>query len=109
MATQRRINTQEKTHLDQDDTRSEPKSNISPAVPSYVSTPFSSYHFLNVSTEILTLTSSVIIKLLGFTFAMITLPIGSYFLSVNTIFGGTSPKISHNMLCHGRPVMRSFS
>lgn len=34
MATQRRINTQEKTHLDQDDTQSSPKSNISPAVPS---------------------------------------------------------------------------
>lgn len=31
---------------------------------------------------------SVIAKLLGFTFAMITLPIGSYFMAVNTIFKG---------------------
>lgn len=32
--------------------------------------------------------SSVIVKLLGFTFAMITLPIGLYFLTVKTIFKG---------------------
>lgn len=37
MATQRRINTTEKTHLDQDEVRLEPKSNITPAVPSFVS------------------------------------------------------------------------
>lgn len=36
MATQRRINTTEKTHLDQDEVRLEPKSNITPAVPSFV-------------------------------------------------------------------------
>ena len=34
--------------------------------------------------------SSVIAKLLGFTFAMIVLPISSYFGSVNFIFGGNS-------------------
>ncbi|KAL1585728.1 Vacuolar ATPase assembly integral membrane protein VMA21 [Cladosporium halotolerans] len=67
MATQRRINTSEKTHLDQDDTKSGPESNIAPAVP-----------------------SSIIFKLLAFTVAMITLPIGSYFLSVNALFGGNS-------------------
>ncbi|KAM0709140.1 hypothetical protein Q7P35_003176 [Cladosporium inversicolor] len=67
MATQRRINTTEKTHLDQDEVRLEPKSNITPAVP-----------------------STIIYKLLAFTFAMITFPIGSYFLSVNMIFGGNS-------------------
>ncbi|KAK4499478.1 hypothetical protein PRZ48_009993 [Zasmidium cellare] len=66
MATQR-IRTTEKTHLDQDETKAEVKSNITPAVP-----------------------SSVIAKLLGFTFAMITLPIGSYFFTVNTLFGGNS-------------------
>lgn len=33
-------------------------------------------------------TRPVILKLLGFTFAMIILPIGSYFLTVNTIFQG---------------------
>lgn len=31
----------------------------------------------------------VIFKLLGFTFAMIVVPIGSYFLTVHTIFQGT--------------------
>ncbi|GAB7334207.1 hypothetical protein MBLNU13_g06263t2 [Cladosporium sp. NU13] len=69
MATQRRINTTEKTHLDQDEVRLEPKSNITPAVPSFVAPKPA---------------------LLAFTFAMITFPIGSYFLSVNTIFGGNS-------------------
>jgi hypothetical protein len=34
------------------------------------------------------LASSVIYKLLGFTFAMIILPIGSYFVTANTIFKG---------------------
>lgn len=31
---------------------------------------------------------AVIFKLLGFTFAMITLPIGTYFMTVNTVFKG---------------------
>ena len=31
---------------------------------------------------------SVIAKLLGFTFAMVILPIGSYFVTVNSLFGG---------------------
>ena len=31
---------------------------------------------------------TVIIKLLGFTLAMIAGPIGVYFLSLNTVFGG---------------------
>ncbi|KAK5172110.1 vacuolar ATPase assembly integral membrane protein vma21 [Saxophila tyrrhenica] len=66
MAT-RRINASEKTHLDQDDSKLEPKSNISPAVP-----------------------SSVIAKLLAFTAAMIVLPIGSYFMTVNAVFKGNS-------------------
>ncbi|KAK4550384.1 vacuolar ATPase assembly integral membrane protein vma21 [Oleoguttula mirabilis] len=66
MAT-RRITTQEKTHLDQDEIKQGAKSNISPAVP-----------------------GSVIAKLLGFTFAMITLPIGSYFVTVNNLFGGNA-------------------
>lgn len=30
----------------------------------------------------------MIIKLLAFTFAMIVVPIGSYFATVNTVFGG---------------------
>lgn len=33
---------------------------------------------------------SVIVKLLGFTAAMVILPIGSYFVTVNTIFRGAS-------------------
>ena len=36
----------------------------------------------------LTAGRSVIAKLLGFSFAMITLPISSYFMSVNMLFGG---------------------
>jgi len=43
------------------------KSNIAPAVPAHV-----------------------IYKLLGFTLAMVVGPIGSYFLSLNFIFGGNS-------------------
>ncbi|TKA22884.1 Vacuolar ATPase assembly integral membrane protein vma21 [Salinomyces thailandicus] len=66
MAT-RRFDTQEKTALDQDEVSRGKPSNISPAVP-----------------------GSVIAKLLGFTFAMITLPIGSYFASVNMLFRGNS-------------------
>ncbi len=30
----------------------------------------------------------VILKLLGFTLAMIVVPIGSYFVTLNTIYGG---------------------
>ncbi|KJK83636.1 hypothetical protein H634G_00869 [Metarhizium anisopliae BRIP 53293] len=64
MATRRIIST-EKTILEKDDQPE--KSNISPAVP-----------------------KDVIFKLLGFTFAMIVVPISSYFLTVHTIFKGNS-------------------
>ncbi|QLI74031.1 Vacuolar ATPase assembly integral membrane protein vma-21 [Metarhizium brunneum] len=64
MATRRIIST-EKTILEKDDQPE--KSNISPAVP-----------------------KDVIFKLLGFTFAMIVVPIGSYFLTVHTVFKGNS-------------------
>ena len=43
---------------------------------------------LSANNELL-LYSNIIFKLLAFTFAMVTFPIGSYFLSVNMIFGGT--------------------
>ncbi|KAK3394169.1 hypothetical protein B0H63DRAFT_517315 [Podospora didyma] len=71
MAT-RRIISQEKTLLEKDDSiGSSPaanvKSNIAPAVP-----------------------AAVIIKLLAFTFAMIVVPIGSYFVTVNNVFSGNS-------------------
>ncbi|KAG8164776.1 hypothetical protein KVR01_005051 [Diaporthe batatas] len=69
MATQRIIST-EKTILDKDDMdsgSSGSKSNIAPAVP-----------------------MDVIVKLLAFTFAMIVVPIGSYFATVNTVFKGNS-------------------
>ncbi|RFU72829.1 vacuolar atpase assembly integral membrane vma21 [Trichoderma arundinaceum] len=65
MAT-RRIIASERTILEKDDTAEE-KSNISPAVP-----------------------KDVIFKLLGFTAAMIIIPIGSYFLTVHTVFKGNS-------------------
>lgn len=82
MAT-KRIATTEKTHLDQDETKRDPVSNISPAVPSYTN-PYQTEN--NLLTDIY---RSVIAKLLAFTVAMIVLPIGSYFASVNTIFGGS--------------------
>ena len=92
MATQRRINTTEKTHLDQDEVRLEPKSNITPAVPSFVSPKpaMSGNIFLIKSWVANTPCRSIIFKLLAFTVAMITFPIGSYFLSVDLIFGGMS-------------------
>ncbi|EMT66689.1 vacuolar ATPase assembly integral membrane protein vma21 [Fusarium odoratissimum] len=65
MAT-RRIVATEKTFLDKDDPIDE-SSSTAPAVP-----------------------SQVIYKLLAFTFAMIVVPIGSYFLTVNTVFRGNS-------------------
>ncbi|KAF3762355.1 hypothetical protein M406DRAFT_263252 [Cryphonectria parasitica EP155] len=71
MATRRIIST-EKTILDKDDTvgaspAADQKSDIKPAVP-----------------------TDVILKLLGFTLAMIVLPIGSYYATVNTVFKGNS-------------------
>jgi len=66
MATNRRIVSQEKTHLDQDEIKQQP-SIITPAVPQHV-----------------------IVKLLLFTFAMLVLPISSYFLTLNTLYSGNS-------------------
>ncbi|KAF2403804.1 vacuolar ATPase assembly integral membrane protein [Trichodelitschia bisporula] len=34
--------------------------------------------------------ANVIVKLLSFTFAMVTLPIGSYFFTLNSLFNGNS-------------------
>ncbi|KAF2963542.1 hypothetical protein GQX73_g10030 [Xylaria multiplex] len=73
--TSRRIISSEKTILDKDDEDLQPsssgagggQSSTAPAVP-----------------------MDVIIKLLAFTFAMVVIPIGSYFLTVNTIFSGNS-------------------
>ncbi|OTB02337.1 hypothetical protein M426DRAFT_24815 [Hypoxylon sp. CI-4A] len=68
MATRRIIST-EKTILDKDDDdiSQRQSSSTAPAVP-----------------------MDVIFKLLAFTFAMVLMPIGSYFLTVNTIFKGNS-------------------
>ncbi|KAI3400285.1 hypothetical protein diail_3666 [Diaporthe ilicicola] len=71
MATQRIISS-EKTILEKDDIvgaspAADTQSSIAPAVP-----------------------MDVIVKLLAFTFAMIVVPIGSYFATVNTIFKGNS-------------------
>lgn len=84
MAT-RRITTQEKTHLDQDEVATQGKSNIAPAVPKYAHLFDSLYEIINADTSYF---REVIIKLLLFTFAMIILPIGSYFVTLNTIYGG---------------------
>jgi vacuolar ATPase assembly integral membrane protein VMA21 len=40
-----------------------------------------------------TFTRDVILKLLAATLAMIVVPIGSYFLTVNTVFKGTCPLV----------------
>ncbi|KAL2180314.1 uncharacterized protein P884DRAFT_297001 [Thermothelomyces heterothallicus CBS 202.75] len=71
MAT-RRIISQEKTILEKDDSigsspAANEKSNIAPAVP-----------------------TSVIMKLLAFTLGMIVIPIGSYYVTVDTLFSGNS-------------------
>ncbi|KAK4464902.1 hypothetical protein QBC42DRAFT_262585 [Cladorrhinum samala] len=71
MAT-RRIISQEKSILEKDDhVGSSPaaseKSNIAPAVP-----------------------AAVIFKLLAFTFGMIVIPIGSYYVTVDNLFNGNS-------------------
>jgi len=66
MAT-RRIANSERTVLEKDDHGPEEKSDIAPAVP-----------------------KDVIFKLLGFTLAMVVLPIGSYFATVNTVFKGNA-------------------
>ncbi|KIW07675.1 uncharacterized protein PV09_01615 [Verruconis gallopava] len=65
MATQRR--TRAETPAEKDLAPKDGPSDIRPAVP-----------------------TEVIVKLLGFTFAMIVLPIGSYFATVNTVFKGNS-------------------
>ncbi|KAK5790464.1 hypothetical protein VI817_007751 [Penicillium citrinum] len=59
-------------------------SNVTPAVPRYTQSksPSSRLHELNC------ISSDVIFKLLAFTAAMVVGPIGMYFLTVNTIFGG---------------------
>ncbi|TVY33489.1 Vacuolar ATPase assembly integral membrane protein [Lachnellula occidentalis] len=67
----RRIVSSEKSILEKDDTDFKPKdgekSDIGPAVPAHV-----------------------IYKLLGFTAAMVMGPIGSYFITLNLLFGGNS-------------------
>jgi hypothetical protein len=68
--TTRRIISTEKSVLEKDDKDFSPasgKSDIAPAVPAHV-----------------------IYKLLGFTLAMVVGPIGSYFVTLNTLFGGNS-------------------
>ncbi|KAF2467559.1 vacuolar ATPase assembly integral membrane protein VMA21 [Lindgomyces ingoldianus] len=65
--TSRRVVATEKTYLDNNGKGVSEPSNIAPAVP-----------------------ASVIWKLLSFTFAMITLPIGTYFFTVNYVFHGNS-------------------
>jgi hypothetical protein len=89
MATQRRTNVPEKTVLSHAEIKAEPKSNIAPAVPSFVH--LKAMQLLtNVANIERPQNRSIIFKLLAFTFAMITFPIGSYFLSVNMLFGGMS-------------------
>ncbi|KAI5236062.1 hypothetical protein E4T47_07658 [Aureobasidium subglaciale] len=86
MATNRRIVSQEKTHLDQDEVQQQP-SIIAPAVPQYAE------HRINYTEHLTNIPSPVrhvIVKLLLFSFAMIVLPISSYFLTVDNLFSGNS-------------------
>ena len=46
----------------------------------------------------------VIIKLLAFTLAMIVIPIGSYFVTINTIFGGEYYNLSY---CNSHTYLHS--
>jgi hypothetical protein len=82
MATNRRIVSQGKTHLDQDEVQQQP-SIITPAVPQYSRSIYSS---TQSTTDLFT--RHVIVKLLLFTFAMLVLPISSYFLTLNTLYSG---------------------
>lgn len=91
MAT-RRIISQEKTILEKDDSiGSSPaahvKSDIAPAVPTYA-VPISCSPLITPHQPLTPLPRSVIMKLLAFTLGMIVLPIGSYFVTVNTLFKG---------------------
>ncbi|KAJ4325843.1 vacuolar ATPase assembly integral membrane protein vma21 [Neodidymelliopsis sp. IMI 364377] len=71
--TTRRIVNDEKTSLDYDGRGAPGPSNTSPAVPTVPDFP-----------------SSVIFKLMSFTFAMITLPIGTYFFTNTYVFNGNA-------------------
>ena len=95
MAT-RRIVSSEKTILEKDD-YAEEKSNITPAVPKCVLPPSSrnqpngtsrASHPCRLADLAHIHLRDVIFKLLGFTFAMIVVPIGSYFLTVHSVFKG---------------------
>lgn len=95
MAT-RRIISSEKTILE-NELHPEEKSNIGPAVPKYVPpSPETEQRFpkLILSLNKLVCYRHVIFKLLGFTFAMIVLPISSYFLTVHSVFKGKESKCS---------------
>lgn len=45
--------------------------------------------------------ADVIYKLLGFTFAMVVFPIGSYFFTIKTVFSGKSPTRSDPFVGRG--------
>ncbi|KAI1082953.1 hypothetical protein F5B20DRAFT_530948 [Whalleya microplaca] len=71
----RRIISTEKTILDRDD---DDAASSSPSLPQ------------QSNSTAPAVPMDVILKLLAFTFAMVVIPIGSYFLTVNTIFKGNS-------------------
>jgi vacuolar ATPase assembly integral membrane protein VMA21 len=92
MAT-RRIVSSEKTFLEKDDTTdfspsAGEKSNIAPAVPLYDYS-IISYVAAHEFNLLIILPRHVIVKLLSFTLAMVVGPIGTYFLTLNTVFNGT--------------------
>ncbi|KAI8635394.1 hypothetical protein F5Y19DRAFT_10439 [Xylariaceae sp. FL1651] len=75
--TSRRIVSSEKTILDKDDD-------------DLMSSPGGSGSGSQQSSTTPAVPTNVIMKLLAFTLAMVVIPIGSYFMTVNTIFGGNA-------------------
>jgi hypothetical protein len=78
--TTRRIVGEEPVFIENDPRGPPGPSDVSPAVPSYV--------LCHTACQYTHAIRSVIFKLMSFTFAMITLPIGSYFFTVNFVFNG---------------------
>lgn len=90
--TARRVVNTEKNILDKDDVNTSFPAKLSTAavVPKYVDT------IPRRKSPKLTCARSVVVKLLLFTLAMIVAPLGSYYITLNTIFkGGTKNLLLH--------------
>ncbi|KAH8166791.1 hypothetical protein CIB48_g1458 [Xylaria polymorpha] len=89
--TSRRIISSEKTILDKDDEDLQPGPGTSEQSITAPAVPIHALLYANLGEENTgEISKDVIIKLLAFTLAMVVIPIGSYFVTVNTVFGGNS-------------------